>query len=367
MQLHRYLFSQYLQVTLIILFSLLMIVWLNQTLQLLELVVNKGAPLIDFLLLSLLSAPLWLLQAIPIALFIGIIWVIQKVQSDREWVVMQAIGISHRQFALSPLLLGVLASLFLLLNSIYFLPASFGEFKQRQTELRNAIPRILLQDRVFVDLAPGLTIFINERISNSEVRNVFIQDARHPVNISTLTAAEGTFALDEGRPVLLLKDGERFEMQPGREAGASLFFEEYKLYFASQIASKSGKRPIDMNEDSISNLLSPETAIAKQYVPQRLAYGHYRIASPFIAITLALIAVAGLARGRLRDEYSRKRIWQTIGAAIGAQVIFFMARSITVSAPQFWPLIYLSLLVPASIALWMIIKQQPSKTQGVSA
>lgn len=355
MQLHRYLFSQYFQVTALVLLCLVTVVWINQAINLLELVVNKGAPIIDFLILSILAFPLWLLEALPIALFIAILWVISKIQSDRELVVMQAVGVNDRQFALAPVSLAVLFTLFQIFNSVYLLPASFGEFKQRQIDLRNAIPSILLQDRVFVDLAPELTIYIDERLSKNTVRNVFIQDARDEAKVITLTASHGVFDLENGRPVLILENGERSELSDGQTASASLLFQQYKLYFARTFNSTNSTRTIDMNEDSISNLLNPEKATMARFITQRQSYAHYRIAVPFLSLTLALIAVAGMTRGRLRDEHKSKRIWLTIAAAILVETIFITSRSLAVSVPILWPMIYMSLALPAVVSGYLIL------------
>lgn len=356
MRLHRYLFMQYLQLCLLVLTSLIMVVWLNQTLKLLELVVNKGAPLIDFLILSVLAAPLWMLEAAPIALFIAILWVFNKIQSDRELVVMQAVGVSTAQFARAPLILAVSLTCLMVLNSVCILPSSFGEFKLRQSDLRNAIPKILLQDRVFVDISPKLTIYIDERETSTVVRNVFIQDAREAPNITTLTASKGTFTLSEGKPVLILETGERTQTGSDGTASASLYFDSYKLFISSDIAAQGGKRTIDMNEDSISNLLNPETAIAEQYAPQRVAYGHYRILAPFMPLALAFVALIGLSRGRLRDEFARKRLWGIILAAFIVQIGFITARSLTVSLPYLWPLMYLMIALPIIIGLAIIFR-----------
>ena len=355
MRLHRYLFSQYFQVTSVVLFSLIMVVWLNQTLQLLELVVNKGSPLISFLYLSILAMPLWLLQAVPIALLIAIIWVVNKINADRELVAMQSVGWSTQKFTYAPLAFAAFCTAFLVINSVYILPTSFGEFKTRQLELRVAIPKILLQDKVFVDLAPGLTIFIDERISSQKVRNVFIQDKRDGETITTLTASDGTFGRDNGQPYLLLENGERSQIDTkSGEASATLFFESYKLNIARGEVNSSSNRPLDMNEDSIRNLLNPETSNSERFINQRLAYGHYRITSPFLAITLAIIAIAGLTRGRLRDQYKTQRIWGTIIIALFVQILFISARSATVTAPILWPLQYIVLIVPSLCGLALI-------------
>lgn len=358
MRLHRYLFSQYFQVTLMVLASLLMVVWLNQTLQLLELVVNKGSPLIGFFILSWLALPLWLLQAVPIALFIAILWVVNKINSDRELVAMQSVGWSIKQFSIAPITFGIICTLFLAINSTILLPAGFGAFKERQIALRTAIPKILLQDKVFVDLAPDLTIFINERVSRQQVKSVFIQDKRSADNIATLTASKGTFTTEDGQAILILEQGERSQMTAAGKASATLFFDQYKLNFSRNIDVSDSKRPLDMNEDSIANLLDPSKAISPRYVDQRIAYGHYRITSPFLAITLTLVALAGLSRGRLRDQYSKRRIWTTVAIALGVQILFISARSATVSVPVLWPLQYLTILAPSAIASYILFAPQ---------
>lgn len=363
MQLHRYLFTQYFQVSALVLACLVTVVWINQALNLLELVVNKGAPIIDFMILSILAAPLWLLEAMPIALFIAILWVISKVQSDRELVVMQAVGVSDRQFALAPITLAFAFTLLQIINSIYVLPASFGEFKQRQIDLRNAIPSILLQDRVFVDLAPGLTIYIDERVSDNTVRNVFIQDAREKSNIITLTASTGTFNIENGRPVLVLENGERSELNDKQDASAALLFKQYKLHFARSIISTNRARSIDMNEESITNLLDPSKASEKRFIPQRQAYAHYRMTAPFLSLALALIALTGMTRGRLRDDHKGKRIWLTIAAALLVETLFITTRSLAVSTPILWPLIYASLIVPSMISIYLLMISSPKFKQ----
>ena len=361
MRLHRYLLKQYMQVTTMVLVSLLMVVWLNQMLQLLELVVNKGSPLGSFFVLSLLALPLWLLQAIPIALFIAIIWVVNKVTSDRELVAMQAAGWSIKQFTVAPLLLGAVCTIFLIFNSIILLPAGFGAYKDRQSDLRAAIPKVLLQDKVFVDLAPNLTIFINERVSRTSVRNVFIQDKRDADAISILTAAKGQFLSDNGNPVLVLERGERSQINRLGEASATLYFDQYKLNIAHNTQSTAQRRVLDMNEDSILNLLNPAKSSAPRYISQRLAYGHYRLTSPFLTMTLTLVALAALLRGRLRDQFKRRRMWQAIIAGIIVQILFISARSVTVASPQLWVLQYLALLLPAIIAAYMLFSSETAR------
>ena len=102
--LHAYLIRQQIVSLFMVLLGLLIIVWLNHSLKVLELVVNKGASFTAFFKLSFLPLPLWLMVALPLACFCAIIWVIYRLVSDRELVVMQAAGISPIQFAIAPIL-----------------------------------------------------------------------------------------------------------------------------------------------------------------------------------------------------------------------------------------------------------------------
>ena len=131
MNLDRYLFRQFSMTSLLTLAGLLCVVWLNHALRMLELVVNKGADLIDFMFLSLFPIPLWLMIALPMAGFIGVIWVINQFFSDRELIVMQAVGVTPLQFARVPIFFGALITFFLIINSVFLLPASFTGLKKR--------------------------------------------------------------------------------------------------------------------------------------------------------------------------------------------------------------------------------------------
>ncbi|MGB1866476.1 MAG: LptF/LptG family permease, partial [Candidatus Puniceispirillaceae bacterium] len=63
---------------------LISIIWLFQSIRLLEFVVDKGASVGEFFAMSVASMPLWLMIAIPISGFISINWVFSRILSDRE-------------------------------------------------------------------------------------------------------------------------------------------------------------------------------------------------------------------------------------------------------------------------------------------
>ena len=202
MQFDRYLFGQMIRTTIAVSVTLVGIMWLFQTIRLLEVVINRGAPISNFLLMSVTVIPLWLTIAVPVSAFVAVIWVFQRAVADRELLVMQASGRSALQLARAPLALGILLTLVLIVNSVMVLPQSFGIYKRVQFEVRNSIPTVMLQDNVFIDVVDGLTMLIGEKLDDGLAKDLFIHDERTEGKVITMTARVGQFVERDGLPAV---------------------------------------------------------------------------------------------------------------------------------------------------------------------
>ena len=357
--LHAYLIRQQTVSLFMVLLGLLIIVWLNHSLKVLELVVNKSASFTAFFKLSFLPLPLWLMVALPLACFCAIIWVIYRLVSDRELVVMQAAGISPIQFAIAPILFGLATTFILFVNSIILLPNAFSIFKQTQFEVRASIPKVLIQDKVFVDLGKDLTLYINKRKSEQEVNQVFIQDSRTDEVIVTYTSESGAFKIIDNRPVFILTNGQRVETRRGSSEPATLNFATHSLDISQQ-TDGTNSRFIDANEESIADLMDRDKAETDFRFPQRLAMAHYRLAAPLQAVALALLASAIMLVGRLTRANIIRRMVIAAIAGILLQTFVVLTRGMIADIPQSWPLIYLASLAPAIMCLAALLR--PEKT-----
>ena len=360
MQFNLYIFNQLLRTTLALTLVLVGIIWLFQTIRILELVVNRGAAVGDFLVMSVASMPLWLMIAIPISGFIAVNWVFSRILADRELLVMQSIGLSPLQLAKAPIALGILLTTFLAVNTVYILPTSFGVYKNLQFKLRNSIPTILLRDGVFIEVVDDMTMFIGSRDDNDIMRDLFIHDARITDRIITMTAKSGEFFERDGSPTLILQNGERSERNAEGQSGAVLLFDTHSVTITRNSSQQTERATIDINEDSISNLLSPDAAHSPQYYLQRHAEGHYRIASPWLGLGLALLSAAIILRGQIRRDLWTRRASLNIGACVLVIVAVVVSRGWVTNNANLWPFIHLSVLAPIIIAFWLL--RQPSET-----
>ena len=358
MQFNLYIFNQLLRTTLALTSVLVGIIWLFQTIRILELVVNRGAPVSDFLIMSVASMPLWLMIAIPISGFIAVNWVYSRILADRELLVMQSIGLSPLQLAKAPIALGILLTGFLAVNSVYILPASFGVYKDLQFKLRNSIPTILLRDGVFIEVVDDMTMFIGSRDDDDFMRDLFIHDARLGDRIITMTAKSGAFIERDGSPTLVLQNGERSERNAEGQSGAVLLFETHSVTITRSSSQPTARATIDINEDTIANLLSPAAASSPQYYLQRHAEGHYRIASPWLGLGLALLSAAIILRGQIRRDLWTRRASMNIGACVLVIIAVVVTRGWVTNNASLWPFIHLSVFVPIILAIWLLRSTQ---------
>jgi lipopolysaccharide export system permease protein len=268
---------------------------------------------------------------------------------------MQASGRSAFQLARAPVGLGILLTFLLALNSTILLPMSFGVYKQVQFKVRNSIPTVMLQDDVFIDVVEGMTMLIGEKFDDGLARDVFIHDERTEGKIITLTARVGKFIERDGLPAVLLQDGERMELGNDEEAGAKLLFDTHTVTMAPQGRKEATRMPIDMNEDSITNLLDPAKSPSPAYINQRLAEGHYRIVSPALALVLVLTASCGVLYGQVRRSTWSRRTTISFCATMFCIGAVISARSLVTAIPATVPLLYASVIIPAIFMLTMLV------------
>ena len=355
MQFDRYLFAQMMRTTIAVSITLVGIMWLFQTIRILEVVINRGAPISEFLLMSVTVIPLWLTIAVPIGAFVAVTWVFHRAVADRELLVMQASGRSAFQLARAPVGLGILLTFLLALNSTILLPMSFGVYKQVQFKVRNSIPTVMLQDDVFIDVVEGMTMLIGEKFNDGLARDIFIHDERTEGKIITLTARVGKFIERDGLPAVLLQDGERMELGSDEEAGAKLLFDTHTVTMAPQGRKEATRMPIDMNEDSITNLLDTAKSPSPAYINQRLAEGHYRIVSPALALVLVLTASCGVLYGQIRRSTWSRRTTISFCATMFFIGAVMSARSLVTAVPAAVPLLYASVIIPGIFMLTMLV------------
>ncbi|MBN2751911.1 MAG: LptF/LptG family permease, partial [Rhodospirillaceae bacterium] len=91
----RYVLKQLVIGMLLVTVGMSILLWLSQSLRFIDLIVNKGLSAGLFLKLTSLLLPGFLMVVLPIAVFTVTLFVYNKLNADRELVVMRASGMSQ--------------------------------------------------------------------------------------------------------------------------------------------------------------------------------------------------------------------------------------------------------------------------------
>ena len=208
-RLDRYVFRQLLVSLLAATTALVALIWLTQSLRLVELVVNRGLSLRVFLHLTGLLIPGFVSVILPITTFVVVQFVYQRLSGDRELTVMRAAGLSP--FALARpaliLMLVVVGACYALNLSV--VPVSYTAFREYQFEIRNKVAAFLLQEGVFTPISDNLTVYVRSRDRDGTLRGILVEDARQQNSRATILAERGRLVIGTSGPRVLLQNGSR--------------------------------------------------------------------------------------------------------------------------------------------------------------
>ena len=323
--------------------ALLAVVWLTQSLSFIDMIINRGLSTFRFLYLLLLLTPGFLLLIMPIALFSAILYTYHRLTYDSEIVVMRAAGISQNSLAGPALALAGMATLVCYVLSLYLMPLGFRTFKDLQFVIRSNQAAVLLQDGAFNAIGEGVTAFIRERGPNGELRGILVHDRRYPARPVTLMAEQGVLLAGEnGKPRFVLFEGNRQELEAGRNQLSLLYFERYALDL-DILGEPPATRWREPAERYLSTLLWPDTSKDDvAYANELRAEGHNRLVMPLYTLVLAALAVGALLSG----EFNRRGEWGRIVGAAAASILFealgLGLHSLIVRVPHLTPLLYLA-------------------------
>ena len=153
-----------------VLFVLIAMVWLTQSLRLIDLITSKGIDLFSFLkITTMLITPLSYI-IIPIALLIAVISLISKFSHDRELVVLRNAGLSNYQIAKPIIIYAAIITIFNYAVSLYLMPKSYREFKDMQEMFKNKYLYLFLEEGVFNTQINNLTVYIDQKEDDASSR-----------------------------------------------------------------------------------------------------------------------------------------------------------------------------------------------------
>jgi lipopolysaccharide export system permease protein len=323
------------------------IIWLTQSLRIVETVLNSGQTAGIFIEFIALLLPAVFTIVLPLAAFGAALYAVNKLFAESELVALASAGVSNVAIARPVALFGAAVMIVTAANTLYLAPMAQRDMRARVHELRTDIVNALVFEGRFLHPTSGVTIYVRENESGM-MGGVFVHDSRDPAAEVTYTASRAVITQGEEGPRLVMFDGAAQRKPAAGVQQLSLLQFETLVFDLSQFMVDADDRALKPSERFVTELLSPRTTSDNPAAWGRLlAEGHEQIVAPIYALVLPLVGVAVV----LAAGFSRRGYGQRIALAILAAALIrtggILAKSLTSSQPDLWPLFY----VPPAIGL----------------
>lgn len=343
---NRYLFRQHALTVLGVAAILTGGIWISQSLRMISMIVNEGLSLATFVWLTSLYVPSFFTLALPIAGTIGTIMVLSRAQADNEITAMRATGRSPPQIAAPLFATTILAIVLGYILTLWFLPSVFRELRSLQQEITRDAAVLLIQEGAFSVVAPGVTVYIQQREPNGDMRSVFVHDARNPAEAATIFADHGRFVATEAGPRLVLIDGTRQQFDATRGRLQILQFERNTVEL-SRLQTGPQDVWLGPEERYLWELTVGDNERDQRFAGRLRVEFHRRLTTPLLSLVCILIPLAALLTG----EFNRRGRWARVLVAsavvVTVQVLYLVGVNLSAQNPLVIPLIYLAIVAPA--------------------
>ena len=178
--------------------------------ELAEKLIAKGVPMITVLHVMVTLLPQALAVTIPMSLLVALLVGLSRLSSDREWVALQACGVSAFQVLRPVLVIAVLGWVATSWVIIWAVPDANQTYREITFNIVAERAEGEVRPRVFFEDFPDRVLYVRDVPENGTGwNNVFMADSTKPDNLVVFFAERGRMLLDrEHRTVeLLLEDG----------------------------------------------------------------------------------------------------------------------------------------------------------------
>lgn len=346
-RLDRYILSQL--VVLFGFFSLVLVslYWVNRAVQLFDQLIGDGQSATVFLQFTALALPNVVRLVLPVSAFAATVYVINRLTSDSELVVAQAMGLSAFRLSRPVVVFGLMVTVLVSLLNHVLVPASRAELRERSAQISQDVAAQILVEGQFIHPSSGITIFIGEITPLGEINDLLLVDENTPGQDITYTAERALLVRGDEGPKLVMFDGMAQVLRHETNRLSTTRFKD-AVYDVAALIVADPNRPRDLQSLSTPTLLRASAADLAETRSDKARFlyeAHARIAQPFLAVAASMIGLAALLLG----SYSRFGLWRQILLAfvllIVLQALDNATGQVAKSDATLWAVVYAS---PAS-------------------
>jgi lipopolysaccharide export system permease protein len=231
--LHRYIFREIVAHFILALGVFLFVMLMGRTIQVIELIVQRGVSPFDVLKVLITLIPLFLPMAIPVATLIGAVVAFSRMAGDLEMVAIKSSGISLYQLLKPVAVFSIVATLLCLFLTFHVAPRGAQAFKRTLLEVATRSVKGLFKEGVFHELTKGFILYASRvDAERGMMEGIFVHE-RYAVKFPVLIVAKRGFLPkggdSSGPMTLVLEDGELIQSSPSKGILRRIRFNRYEI------------------------------------------------------------------------------------------------------------------------------------------
>ncbi|MBJ7485651.1 LptF/LptG family permease [Brevundimonas sp.] len=329
---------------------------LSQSLDQLEVIVERGQSVWVMVKLTLLALPQLFSVILPIGLFVGALIALTRLQREQELTAAFASGMTRWKVISPAARIAAIAAVVTLVMTVLIQPWSQRTAREQAYAIRTDLAALLVEEGRFVQGPDGLTVYVQQIEQNGLLKNLFVYLADGRGGVRTWDAAEARFEQVQGQPFLTLTNG---SMQEYSSNGVLNQFSFARFPFDLTPFTESREtiryKPSDLWMGQLFNP-TPEIVAMSGSRGELLAEAHSRLSSPLYALTAMALALSAIMGGAFSRTGYGWRMARSAGIFLLVRV--FGYGIVAASAWNSWLNLfqYLLPLIAAALALRMLFR-----------
>jgi lipopolysaccharide export system permease protein len=342
----------------LVLVTLTGVIWITQALRGIDVMTSQGQTVLVFVGLTGLAIPYLVLVIAPIALVVAVAYVLNKLSTDSEIIVMNAAGMQPWRLFRPFLYVTMVVSAIVFVIAAYVAPDGLRRAKAWQREITADVLSNVLQTGKFVEIERNLTLRVRERQPGGLLVGVFIDDRRDPKERVTIIAERGTVLKNDRGSFLILDDGTLQRFEQGRRDPVFVVFDRNAFDMSKVGGSTAQAVTYSIRERYLWDLIDPDPndSVYQQFPGQFRADMHDRLLAPlypfaFMALTFAFLGAPRTTRQSRAVSMTSAIVSLGLLRMIGFALTVLAASSIFAA-----PFQYAMLLATLAFSAWVITK-----------
>ena len=336
---------------------------LTQSLSTLDLITQNRQSASTFLYITLLALPQLFSIIMPLAVFMAMLYTLNRLNMDSELVVTKASGFSPWQIASPALRIASYALVAHLLINLFIQPFTFRLMREALLNVRTDVAARMIHAGEFTTPSQGLTLYASEILPTGLMSEVLIYDERSSDTPLTYTAQEGQLnSSSDGKTYFTLYNGEISFLTDIGSMDITYF--EKTTYDLTEILAVDPVLRLKTSDRYLHELFVPDPAdyAVIRYKKEYLAEGHSRLATPLYNYALVLLALAFLVRGEHQKMGYARRLAIAGGLGFTLRLSGFAVASAAEKNVSMNIVQYALPILISIIAIWYLLHSRRAQT-----